>query len=582
MNIQLPALEKQTLTTKLLIGFGFGLMIAAMVGVNAISSMRVMSEKSNTIYEKELLGISHLKEANINLIYMGRSLQQMMLAQNVVEREKAQLRLDKAKVTLQAELDEARKHIFREDAKWMLTRFDNLFEQYQRNVAHTMELMGKDSHKPDEAVAYIARQEFSYVVNTADDTLTAITKIMEKDAYDTAEELAKLAERSNKIALLLLLLGLAVGIVAGLIVGKSIQRPSDRLRNSIESLAAGRLDDVIPNADYPNEIGAFARAIQSLQKVYRSMEMQRWIKTYVTEISAQIQQADSYEELARRLLSATCPLLGASIGVLYLHEENQLRMLASYGWRERKNLNQELVLGEGLLGQSALEKKTITITEPPEDYIKISSALGESTPRVVTVLPIMHGGELVAMMEIASFQNIGEREAALLDALLPMIAMTMEILGKNISAQQMMQEAQERAIQMEVQAAQLEEQSVEMAAQQSELQKTEEWYRCIVQSADAMLVIDERGVIILSNPKADTIFGYKSDTLIGQRAQVVVPAWKDFSEAEDAVDMNTLDALHMDGSAIQISVALTRLPSIGLKTACSCLSIKSLTYPLAA
>jgi PAS domain S-box-containing protein len=582
MNIQLPALEKQTLTTKLLIGFGFGLMIAAMVGVNAINSMRVMSEKSNTIYEKELLGISHLKEANINLIYMGRSLQQMMLAQNVVEREKAQLRLDKAKVTLQAELDEARKHIFREDAKWMLTRFDNLFEQYQRNVAHTMELMGKDSHKLDEAVAYIARQEFFYVIDTADDTLTAITKIMENGAYDTAEELAKLAERSNKIALLLLLLGLAVGIVAGLIVGKSIQRPNDRLRNSIEGLAAGRLDDVIPNTDYPNEIGAFARAIQSLQKVYRSMEMQRWIKSYVTEISAKIQQAESYEELARRLLSATCPLLGASIGVLYLHEENQLRMLASYGWRERKNLNQELVLGEGLLGQSALEKKTITITEPPEDYIKISSALGESTPRVVTVLPIMHGGELVAMMELASFQNIGEREAALLDALLPMIAMTMEILGKNISAQQMMQEAQERAIQMEVQAAQLEEQSVEMAAQQSELQKTEEWYRYIVQSADAMLVIDERGVIILSNPKADTIFGYKSDTLIGQRAEVVVPAWKDFSEAEDAVDMNTLDALHMDGSAIQISVALTRLPSIGLKTACSCLSIKSLTYPLAA
>ena len=114
-------LEKLKLPNKLLIGFSVGLLIAMLIGANAISSLNEMSEQAQVLYELDLLGISHLKEANINLIYMGRSMRQMMLASDAEGREKALAMINKATVTLQKELAEARKTIFREENKKLAT-----------------------------------------------------------------------------------------------------------------------------------------------------------------------------------------------------------------------------------------------------------------------------------------------------------------------------------------------------------------------------------------------------------------------------------------------------------------------------
>jgi two-component system, sensor histidine kinase and response regulator len=263
-----------------------------------------------------------------------------------------------------------------------------------------------------------------------------------------------------------------------------------------------------------------------------------------------------------------------------------LRMLGAYGWRERKNLILKLALGEGLLGQSAIEKQPITITNPPEDYVKIGSALGEAAPRAVSVFPIMQYDQLLGMLELASFQPVSERETALLDALVPLLATTMQILERNIAARRLMKEAQERAAQMETQAAQLEEQSVEMEAQQAELLKMEDWYRSIVEAANAMLVVDQRGLIVLCNPQAETIFGYAAGELAGQRADTLIPSW---AQEETQAGLVTSDdpqqksalmnvkALCKDGSEVAIEVALNRLPESGDKGACTCVSVRNLT-----
>lgn len=585
MGTTMVVLEKLKLSSKLLIGFGGGLLIALLIGADAITSLNRMSEQAQMIYEKELLGISHLKEANINLILIGRSMRQMMLASDAAGREKARAMIDKASLDLQTEMAEARKTIFREENRKMLLKFDAQFEQYKRNVNRAITLLEKDVFRASEAVAYISGAEFMNVVNGADETLEAISKIKEEGAGKTAQALAELSRRSQAVSLGLLLVGLVLGGVAGLIMGNAIKRPNDRLLASVEGLAAGKLDDTIPHTDYRNEIGIMARAIQVLQKVCRGMDNQRWIKANVAEIASRIQRADDYGSLAREFMSAACPLLGVGLGALYLHQENELRLMGSYGWRERKNLNLKLALGEGLFGQSAMEKQPITITNPPEDYVKIGSALGEATPRVVSVLPIMQLGELLGMIELASFQSMGERETELLDALVPVLATSMQILERNMNARRLMQEAQERATQMETQAAQLEEQSVEMEAQQAELLKMEGWYRSIVEAANAMLVVDEQGNIILCNPQAEAIFHYGTGELAGQRVDALLPSWSredvqaKLTATEDPPKghaLMTLDALCRDGGKVAIEAAFNRLPDAGDKGACICVSVRDL------
>jgi two-component system sensor histidine kinase/response regulator len=392
------------------------------------------------------------------------------------------------------------------------------------------------------------------------------------------------AVRTSIFAALMILA--AIGIVSWLIANLALARPIGEMVGNLLQLSQGKLEVMITGTERQDEVGDIARASQVFKEFALKLENQGWIKKHVAEISSRLQHADDYSGLAREFLSAACPLLGAGHGVLYLHEENELRMLGAYGWRERKNLNLKLALGEGLLGQSALEKQPITITHPPEDYIKIGSALGEATPRAVSVLPIMQTGQLLGMLELASFQPASERETALLDALIPVLATTMQILERNINARRLMKEAQERATQMETQAAQLEEQSVEMEAQQAELLKTEDWYRSIVEAANAMLVVNEQGIIVLCNPQAETLFGYAAGELAGQRVDALLPSWAQadvqarLMAADDPLQKNALmnlNALCKDGSEVAIEAAFNRLPESGDKGACACVSVRDLT-----
>src|SRR5688572_30494693 len=106
------ALERRALNTKLWVGFGGVLLIALALGLQSLANLRSMRDEAQLIYEQELLGISHLKEANINLIYIGRALRRMILAGDAHARQKAREQIAVADATLKLELMEARKVIF--------------------------------------------------------------------------------------------------------------------------------------------------------------------------------------------------------------------------------------------------------------------------------------------------------------------------------------------------------------------------------------------------------------------------------------------------------------------------------------
>ena len=77
-------------------------------------------------------------------------------------------------------------------------------------------------------------------------------------------------------------------------------------------------------------------------------------------------------------------------------DEPLLKLLASYAYKERKNIDKRFKLGEGLVGQCALEKEKILLTDVPTDYIKITSGLGEATPLNIIVLPVVFEGQVKA------------------------------------------------------------------------------------------------------------------------------------------------------------------------------------------
>jgi len=546
-------LERRPLVQKLVIGLAVLLLIAVGLAAEGFYSQRVLTGSINQLYEVEMLGVSNAKDAQFNYAVMGRTLRQAILAPDEAERQLALAQLAQARNEVPKEIAELRKRVFREENRKNLARFEEAFAAYSRDVDTVIALLHEE--RLLDARNLIASSAFQASGAAANAAMAEVVRVKEESAKVQAAESLLFAEQSSRLSMILLVGGLALGILLGTLVGRSILGPTQRIRASVEGLAAGRLDQCVPHAEYPNEIGALARSIAVLQAEAQKMEAQRWIKSHQAEISSELQAATSFTELAQKFLSSVAPLIKIGHGVFFVYEEEQrrLRLLSSYAYRERKNLDQYFALGQGLVGQCALERSPIILTQPPEDYVRIGSSLGEATPRAIVVLPVLRNERLLAVVELATFDTFGANEQALLDGLMPILAMSLEILERNVRTKILLEETQRQAENMEKQAAKLEEQTVELEAQQASLKATseslavlEERSRLILGSVnDGIVGLDNDGLMTFANPAAPAMLGYTEAELLGQQMHALVhhtyPDGRTFPREECAMYLSAVD-----------------------------------------
>ena len=123
--------------------------------------------------------------------------------------------------------------------------------------------------------------------------------------------------------------------------------------------------------------------IRNLKDTTLKNSEQDWLKTNLAKFSRMLQGQKDLLTVGRLILSELAPVVSAQQGVFYMmdsgkEDEPYLKLLASYAHSERKNVDNRFKLGEGLVGQCALEKEKILLTNVPRDYIRIGSGLGEA------------------------------------------------------------------------------------------------------------------------------------------------------------------------------------------------------------
>jgi two-component system sensor histidine kinase/response regulator len=400
-----------------------------------------------------------------------------------------------------------------------------------------------------------------------------------------------LAEQTLTISLGIL--GVVFLSCASLVFALSLTKPLQALSDGVSDLAKGKLDGDIPFQNLNDEVGNISRSVEVLRGVYRDMNAQRWVKSHVAALSAALQQAENQAQLGHILLHSLAPLVEAGYGVFYGRQttDDAFCLLASYAFRDRRRLNQTFAIGEGLVGQCALEKQLIHITDLPEDYVLVSSGLGSAPPKAILLVPMVHQEKVLGVIELAAFEPFTEQHISLLESLAPMVAMAMEILRRSAKTQQLLAETQAQAAKMKSQAAILEDQAQELIQGQEKLKETELWYRAIIETAPVgMIVTDDRGTIVLTNLQVDAIFGYQPYELVGKKIETLVPqairhshiAMRD-SYANDGKSRqmgsqaSELLGARKDGSEFSVQVGLSRLPDVGGRGFCSCASVHDIT-----
>jgi len=213
--------------------------------------------------------------------------------------------------------------------------------------------------------------------------------------------------------------------------------------------------------------------IANLRDTTRANTEQDWLKTNLAKFSGMMQGQRSIASLARLVMSELTPLVSAQQGLLFVLENEEevpvLQLLSSYAFESRKQLSNRFALGEGLVGQCALEKKTILVTDVPSDYLSIRSGLGKAAPTNVIVLPILFEGSLKAVIELASFQEFTPIHITFLDQLVQSIGVVFNMIGASMRTEELLQELQRSNSELGNRSRELEEKASELEIKNREI-----------------------------------------------------------------------------------------------------------------
>jgi HAMP domain-containing protein/CheY-like chemotaxis protein len=204
--------------------------------------------------------------------------------------------------------------------------------------------------------------------------------------------------------------------------------------------------------------------IRTLAETTKVNQEQDWLKTNVARFTRMLQGQRDLLTVARQILAELAPLVNAHHGAFYMTEHDDdgalLRLFASYAYQERKNVANVWRFGQGLVGQAALEAKRIVLAKVPPDYIQITSALGESPPHAIVVVPILFEGEVKGVIELASFDKFSGIQLAFLDQMLESLGIVIATIEATMRTDELLRQSQSL--------------TEELQSQQEELQQTNE------------------------------------------------------------------------------------------------------------
>lgn len=191
---------------------------------------------------------------------------------------------------------------------------------------------------------------------------------------------------------------------------------------------------------------------------------------------------DDLEELSYDVISNMVKYTNSNQGGIFILNDNDrnnivLEMTGCYAYDRKKFLKRTVEVGEGLVGRCYLEKEKIFLTEIPDDYIKITSGLGDDNPRCILLIPLIYNDIVYGIMEIASFTIFQEYEIQFIERISESIAASISTVKANIQTTQLLEQSQQQAEEMSSQEEEMRQNMEELRATQEQSARREEELR---------------------------------------------------------------------------------------------------------
>jgi PAS domain-containing protein len=403
--------------------------------------------------------------------------------------------------------------------------------------------------------------------------LQDIKKIKKQETDKSQASLIDSFDELRNFTLILGAIIIAIGVFGAFMMAKSITKPIIFINSIISKLGKGELPTDEKMKFTNDEVGEMADAVMTLVNGLKStsyfaesigkgaydanyvplsekdvlgnalIEMRDNLKkvsdedkkrNWATEGMAKFGEIlrknnDNIARLSDEIISNLIKYLKANQGGLYIvnndNDQPYLSLSACYAWDKKKYLEQKVYEGDGLTGQAWIEKDLIYLTEVPNDYVKITSGLGEANPSSILIVPLKVNDEVYGVLEIASFNIFEDYEIQFVEKVAESIASTISSVKINERTQRLLEESQEMTEQMRSQEEEMRQNMEELQATQEEMERNQrdrEDKENIINNTNMFFELDENFKITNTNPLVSEILNIPLQELIGKSLDSII------------------------------------------------------------
>lgn len=311
-----------------------------------------------------------------------------------------------------------------------------------------------------------------------------------------------------------------------------------KIKDFALEVGAGRYDSEISVFNNEGEIGkSLSEMRSSLKQIASDEKIRNWMNEGFTNFAEILRKnGENLKQLSKNVVSQMVRYLKANQGGIFIlnntkKDDTFLEMTACYAYERDKFLKKEIKPGEGLVGQCFLEKQSIYLIDIPRNYVNITSGLGGATPGNLFIAPLKFKDEVFGVIEIASFKRFERHEMEFVERVAESIASAISTVKANEHTSALLEESQMVTEQLKAQEEEMRQNLEELAATQEEMARNqksvfenEQKTRLIYLNAfDAIITLNDQGVVDLFNPAAERIFGYAADEIRGRSISALLP-----------------------------------------------------------
>lgn len=198
-----------------------------------------------------------------------------------------------------------------------------------------------------------------------------------------------------------------------------------------------------------------------------------WLQSGQVGVSQTMVGELRMEQLGGNILKFLVDYFNAQAGILYVADSGQFRRASSYGIANDSKTPERFIAGEGLLGQSAKEQKTILLNDVPDNYLRITSALGDGVPRHLVITPAVTDGATQAVLELGFLKPPSQLVLDLFERVSNSMGIAVKTVKYREELQSLLEETQRQSEELQAQSEELRVSNEELEEQSRALKETQ-------------------------------------------------------------------------------------------------------------